>query len=226
MLSFKRFHVTAVLLIALAHSAVSFAATPIETTWYKYRSTLVALSSNGQPMCAASSSRPNSPPSCQQFGAGLSLTELQLYANISAVFGTVLVCNSATYQAAYGSVSKDPSHWCNSFKSDLNTLSPVTQTQIPATWYVYRSTLVSLAPNGEPMCIQPPKSGNINLGGCLPVNSVNPSQLSQMVATGVFAGNFLICNSTSYQASWGPVPNDPGHWCNAFKSDVLTLNPL
>jgi hypothetical protein len=226
MRSFKRCHIAAVLLIASAHSAVSLADSATGTNWYQYRNTLVALSSNGEPMCVALPARPNNPTSCLQLGNGVSSTDLQMYANNSTVAGTLLVCDSATYQAAYGLVPDNSSHWCNAFKSVINSLSPVAETPIPAVWYVYRNTIVALAPNGEPMCIEPPTAGNGGPGGCLQLNGVNRSELGQVVSSGVFAGDVLKCNSSSYQAMWGPVPDDLGHWCNAFKSDVLTLNPL
>ncbi|MFL9999114.1 hypothetical protein PQR34_47875 [Paraburkholderia sediminicola] len=86
-------------------------------------------------------------------------------------------------------------------------------------WYLYRNTLVAMADNGNPMCIEP----NNAAGSCLQMNSTDPATLQALVTSGTAANNLLVCNSPAYVQAWGAVPADPTHWCNAYKTEALTV---
>jgi hypothetical protein len=225
MRSFKKNYFMWVLLLAAFFGcANAMAQTESRTNWYLYRNTIVALAPNGQVMCVEPAHTIR--PGCLQT-SGLSSDVLALNIGLASATNNVLVCNSASYQAIFGTVpapANDSGHWCNAFKNDVRGLSPVMDSPTPISWYLYKGALVVLSADGEPACILAPPGNGID---CFQIDSPSLDQAKSLIADAVLAGNVLVCRSLPFAQVFGDVaPAGPNQFCDSFKSDIVTLNPL
>ncbi|MBX9400898.1 S8 family peptidase [Lysobacter sp. BMK333-48F3] len=89
-------------------------------------------------------------------------------------------------------------------------------------WYLYRNTLVTLSQAGQAQCVTP--RGNAT--GCRQLDRTDRAYLLQLAAEANANGSLLTCGSPVYDATWGAVPSDPTHWCNAFPRERPALRAL